>query len=1099
MKPRSRLKHYVERLVVLTLILVCQPLRAQEMTPSWQRSVTEVASGKDVIACWDFAGDRPWKDVSNHGHDLKTRGRAAAANGRFGGGLESFAASGQKEEAGGALAKNAPGLSPQGAFTIGLWFQPKPDMEDQPIAFLLDKKYYHYAKDLPQANWDYCLYLQRTGPQRRQIVACLGFGTDSANFISRNVTLVPGEWHHLAFTYDAAGTGRFFFDGKPAGRTTYAGRGPIAPGTHDLALGDRYGSLYVGCAGVLDEVCLVNGITPDFAGALELDASAQRLAFVRGEPNAAVTLRLINDTSDALAQVQMESSCAERSIKHTLADIPPRGSQSWQLPVDTLLRPDTYPWKITATATAQGRIYTAETLLNIAITPRPLPHRFPVVMWGHGDLDTLQAIGFTHQLINPADYAAIWAAGQPTAAASPDRVAETATELDEYLIRGLSGIANLSPGHWLPSDPERQAKYQRIDRERKPRQQENICGQFPELQSFAFNVGASVAQTFGQFPALDAALIHTEVRDGTNLCFHEQDRAVYRAATGQEIPADVASPHGLHYTRIADFPANRVIPDNHPTLQFYRWFWKAGDGWNGLHTQVHRGLKSTGRQDLWTFFDPAARAPSVWGSGGEVDVISHWTYSYPDPIKIGQTADELFAMAEGANAQQRVMKMTQVIWYRSQTAPEIPADETQRAAWEKEIPDAPFITIAPDHLREAFWSKISRPVKGIMYHGWGSLVPAEHGGYRHTNPQTREVLTQLIRDVARPLGPTLVQLPDRPSDVAILESFASQMFAARGTGGWSHRWECDLHLILQWAHLQPRIVFDETVQRDGLDNYRVLVLPYCDVLTEPVVAAINAFQKRGGLIVADETLTPAIRADIVLASYKRTGKADEDKHALQAKTAELRQQLDPHYTRYGRASDPDTVVRFRQAGKADYLFVLNDKRTFGNYVGHHGKVMEQGLPNKSEIAVRRPSAVVYDLVNHAPVTATSDSGELKFTADLGPGDGRVYLLTDQTIQELAVDLPAQCRLGDTIALRVTVADTNGKPIAAVVPVQVEIFDPQSRPAECHGYYGAADGRLAIDMNLARNDVPGNWRVVVRELASGRQVERTLQVVLPELR
>ena len=76
--------------------------------------------------------------------------------------------------------------------------------------------------------------------------------------------------------------------------------------------------------------------------------------------------------------------------------------------------------------------------------------------------------------------------------------------------------------------------------------------------------------------------------------------------------------------------------------------------------------------------------------------------------------------------------------------------------------------------------------------------------------------------------------PDRQSDVALLESFASQMFAGRGTRGWSHHWESDMHLVLQWAQMQPRIIFDETVLRDGLDDYRVLVMPYCDVLTEKV-------------------------------------------------------------------------------------------------------------------------------------------------------------------------------------------------------------------------------------------------------------------------
>ena len=60
----------------------------------------------------------------------------------------------------------------------------------------------------------------------------------------------------------------------------------------------------------------------------------------------------------------------------------------------------------------------------------------------------------------------------------------------------------------------------------------------------------------------------------------------------------------------------------------------------------------------WTFFDPAVRVPSLWGSGGGVDVISQWTSS--QPIKIGQATDELFAMAAGRPGQ-RVMKMTQVI------------------------------------------------------------------------------------------------------------------------------------------------------------------------------------------------------------------------------------------------------------------------------------------------------------------------------------------------------------------------------------------------------------------------------------------------------
>ncbi|MFW6163341.1 MAG: hypothetical protein ACODAJ_11280, partial [Planctomycetota bacterium] len=464
---------------------------------------------------------------------------------------------------------------------------------------------------------------------------------------------------------------------------------------------------------------------------------------------------------------------------------------------------------------------------------------------------------------------------------------------------------------------------------------------------------------------------------------------------------------------------------------------------------------------------------------------------YPDPIKIGQATDELFAMAEGRPTQ-RVMKMTQIIWYRRQTAPELPEDESQRAPWEKEIPDARFITIAPDHLREALWSKLSRPVRGIMYHGWGSLVKARHGSYRFTNPETRGVLTQLIRDVVRPLGPTLLQVPDREADVAILESFASQVFARRGTWGWSHKWEADVHLLCQWAQLQPRIVYEETILRDGLDGCRVLVMPCCDVLPQSVYHKVADFQRRGGILVADEHLAPALKPDILLQSRKRTGKADEDKAALQKMAAQLRAELDTVYTRYGESDNPDVVVRFRRYADTDYLFALNDKRTFGTYVGHHGRVMEKGLPTSATLTIRRPQGHVYDLVRHQAVEAERTDDGLKVKADFGPTEGKLLMITQRPIRRLQIQAPEQAQRGGTARIRIAVL-SGDQPVAALVPVEVRILDPQGREAEGSGYYGAKDGRLSLTLDLARNDLPGEWTVSIQELASGLREQRTITV------
>jgi hypothetical protein len=829
------------------------------------------------------------------------------------------------------------------------------------------------------------------------------------------------------------------------------------------------------------------------AETLQLSFAGARGAFVRMEDNAQTRLHVINGSGQSASQLTVRIALQGRTRIVQLGELAAGARQTLDVEVDTRLRPDIYELQ----ATLSGKLGAAPVSLSasrdVSLVSRVVP-RMPVLMWGGGDVATLADIGFTHKLIWLADYDRIWQAGQPTLAAAPDRAAQTGAALDELLIQDLGGAVYLYPGRWVMRVDSLAAIYGRVDRAGNPQGHDNVCASFPRVQQFAYDVGASVAQTFGEYPALQAALIHSEIRDGTSLCFHDHDTTAYRAATGRSMPRDAVGKGGVQYSAIQGFPTDRVVPDHHPLLEFYRWFWKDGDGWNPLHTQVHRGLKSTGREDLWTFFDPAVRVPSVWGSGGDVDIVSQWTYSYPDPIKMGQAADELFAMAAGATTAQQVMKMTQIIWYRSQTAPDLPEDEATRAPWKRDLPDARFITISPDHLREAFWSKLSRPIRGIMYHGWGSLVSSQTGSYQFTNPHTRTALTQLIHDVVRPLGPTLLQVPDRPSDVAVLESFASQVFASRGTSGWSGSWEADMHLILQWAQLQPKIVFDETVVRDGLDAYQVLLMPCCDVLTEAVAAQIARFQRRGGIVIGDESLAPRVSPDILIESRKRTGRADADKAALLQKASELRAELDAFYTRYAQSADPEVIVRTRRYGDADYVFVLNDHRTYGDYVGHHGKVMEKGVAVTAEIHVRRQAAAVYDLAAHQPVPVRAQADAMAFDVQLGPGGGAVYLICDQHIDGVQVHAPERATAGERLQIEVTVIDPQGGPIAAVVPVRVDVTDPDGRAAEFSGYYGASDGRLSVTLDLAPNDLPGTWRIRVSELASGRSAERTFQLM-----
>ncbi len=1059
----------------------------------WDREYAgQAATGEHVLGLWQFGASDPGKDASGRGHDAALNGATIDEEGRFGACLKCSPGWPLEDKPHRALVPDSPALSPRGAFTLEMWLcLSEEKLPERYEPFLLDKKYV--------AHTDYQFVLGAAGRGGSRVLrSCLGFGEDSSTWYSQPQDFEPGTWYHVAFTYDGQGTGAFYVDGVPAGARTIPGRGAVAGGSHRLSIGDRIGSRYHGFPGRIDQVRIASGVL-EFRRAALRNAS-ERSCFVRMEPGAAVRVEVTNlqrePATGAALRMKLDGRIAHRA---PVEDLPPGKPVAVAVPIDTRLRPGEYRMTAELAIDKPAPVSTRDAF-DITIVPRPPPERMPVVMWGASartpsEVERLRRIGFTHCLGLSADYRAIFTAGEPRPAADPAAVTANREMLDQALAADLRVAATLSPGAAMRSRDQ----FRRVGRDGKPYPREDICGLFPELEKHCYHVGASVAQSYNRFPAWNAALIHTEVRGHAAPCFHEHDRAAFKKATGLEIPKEVAGPRGIDYAKLEDFPADRVIPDDHPILTYYRWYWKQGDGWNRLNSALVRGLKSTGRKDLWTWHDPAVRVASVYGSGGQVDYLSQWTYSYPDPIRIGLATDELLCMA-GPQPEQQVMKMTQIIWYRGQTAPEPKRTEDAlpyRACWEIEQADAPFITIAPMHLREAFWTKIARPIQGIMYHGWQSLVPCEgSSGYRYTHPQTQHELARLVREVVAPLGPMLRRVPGVRSDVAMLESFSSEMFARRGTYGWNGSWAGDCWHILQWAHLQPDIVFDETIAERGLEGYRVLVMPDCDVLTRTVVDRVKAFQADGGLVIGDERLCPAIKPDVVLPVFQRTGRNAEDKAAMQKIAADLRKQLDGRYARYVDTSSPE-VIPYRRAFKhTDYVFVVNDRREYGDYVGQHAIVMENGLPSDATVTVRRKPGVVYDVLAHREVPVRKQDGAVAWDVHLGPCGGRVFLVTPRPIAAVKVTVPETIARGESGACRIAVVDGPGEPLEAVVPLAVSIRDPEGREAELSGAHAAVDGRLEVTLDIAPNDVEGLWHVEVQELASGRSAAAYFRVPRP---
>lgn len=1093
--PRRNIS-VLARFSILCLALFATPsVHADDVATPWEQSYEGTnASGSHVLGLWKFDTD-DGVDSSGKNPPATVRDGKLSSTGRFGGGFESFAGYPEADQSHGFIVANSPRLSPGGAFTLELWIKPKPEFTQRDWSVLIDKKY--------AGHDDYQLSIGAAdGKQQRRLTLSLGFSSESQNFLSEPAAFVIDEWVHLAATYDGKGKVRFFRNGESLGGADAPGRGAISAGSLALSIGDRLGSSFPGFPGYLDEVRLTSGVR-EF-GQVRINSEWPRKAFVRFEPAPKWTASIRNLSPKPITGATLQAIIEGHAVQQTaLPEIAPGSVHISEFTFDTALRPDAYPVVLNVTVPGEPSRQFTETT-TIQLVPRQLPHRMPVVMWGIGgvtdvvtELPRLKQIGFTHCLGGEVDYKAVTSSDVPVSMLRPERVPAAIEMLDTALINDFRVLAATSPSYFAAYLKE----HLQVDREGKTYKREALTPNVPKVLKAFEMAGASIAKTYADHPAFEGVLANSEIRDESEVSFSESDLAAYRQAFGPtaEFPEWVTSKYPPSYTTLKDFPSDRVIPEDHPQLQFYRWWWSVGDGWNAAHSAVHRGMHSQSqRKDLWSFNDPVVRCPPLWGSGGEVDVLSQWTYTDPDPLRMSLPVDELFAMAGGRQPAARVMKMTQLFWYRSTTAPaeKSPRDGDSPAKWADKDPNTSFFSIHPHHLREAFWTKIARPVEGIMYHGWSSLVPTDGShAYKYTHPQLQHELTRLLHDVVQPLGPALRQIPAAKSDVAFLESFTTFAFTSKSTWGYAGGWQSDVYFALQHAHLQPEVIYEQHVLRDGLKDYKVLVLSDCEVLTQPVVDQIHAFQNLGGIVIGDSNLCPAIKADFKLVPFRRQKDAAADKAQLLKLAVEIRQQLDARYQRVVETTSPNVVPHRRRAGSADYVFLVNDAREPGDYVGQYGLVHEQGVPTTADVRLNSNAAAVYDLVTHQAVRFQRDetTGALTIPVTLGPCDGKLLMAVEKPISKASVTGADEITRGAQWTGNVQILDSDEKPVHAVIPVHVEVFDAEGRLSEFSGHYAAPEGRLSVKLDIASNDQQGVWEMRVHELASGQRAQHFFRV------
>ena len=889
---------------------------------------------------------------------------------------------------------------------------------------------------------------------------------------------------------------------------------------------------------------VASSVLSAFAAARPPEVTADgRTAFVRGEEDARFALAFANLSAEALSEPKFvfeQTDADGRTVARQelrLASVESKGTREIHPRIETRLRPGRGKLKATFTGKDErGNAIRKEYVFDYGIGPR-FARRMPVIHDGYwkiwtSDIGKLQRtdtnvietwaanFGYTHLSGNTARFRDSEWPGLPSLKGKWAR--EMIRTYDQFVLSGIqrwTGMFLQCDTNWVGRTTD---EFLARDTTGAPTKGPHKKTQYehgePAAQAYMRLEAKREAEIYAAHPALTGMISMSERRDVFVPGYGGGEERRYEVETGRKIPEVVRKHAARTFDEklAAQYYPDGIVDDDDPILSYYRWYWAGGDGWpdtvNAANDGFREALPASKKGNFDLVWEPAVRCPPLWGCGTAAEMINQWCYAYPEPLNIAGPSEECFAMAEG-HPGQRVMMSNQIIIYRVYVAPDgMKIDNPPK--WSTDFPKARFPGVPPDVLMESTWAMIAKPVEAIKFHGWGCIYDTGNEDfYVYTNPEVATSHSRMLKEIIAPLGPTLLDLKRVSPDVAVLESFTTAIFGHTGNIGWG--WTAPSITFAQRARLDPKVVYEEKVlSPGGLDGVKVLYLPQCNYLTKKVAAAVRDFQAQGGIVVADAKLPKALKADITVpevsfdppptldgdeqvskleAELNRNAKSTAHAKTRRAKELmvlnadNLRKALAGRYEPFADSSSAELVTFNRQWGDVPYLFVVNDKRDFGDYVGPWGRLMEKGQPYEGWVTVRDPGkrvAAVYELSKGGEVPFRREGGKVRVDVKFTTCDGRLFAFLPAKIDALQAKASARVTRGEEIVVALIVADSNGKPIPAILPIEIRVYDAAGKELDGAGYLAAKDGKCRVTVLTNLNDAKGDYTVVCKDRASG---------------
>ncbi len=757
--------------------------------------------------------------------------------------------------------------------------------------------------------------------------------------------------------------------------------------------------------------------------------------------------------------------------------LPPhnRTQVSFVLP---LLQLSAGTWAVEANYASAGGDASAE--LSFSTVHRPNSDRLMIWLWGGGGSQWYLDHGFT-TWTGPG-----WG--------SPYTGEEWGRALDQALLAGAD--VGLWPNGGLRDvDPKEIADPDATNLGVRAHETGGVANPFhPEVARIQNETNRKLMEFAQFFPQVKTAFFNTEIVDGL-----ETNRNIAGLRLAEEQLKSVPAAGEPVWV------APGVLSDADPTYLRSKFHYKQGNGLSLTNARAAEMIRRY-RPDILSITDPYREAGYLDLFEG-LGAASTWTYTNPDP-KLMLYIETLRSACKGSSA--IPLHTITLLNYPGQLAP------TEE-----------WMLMGPEHMTVTTWINLSRAPKAIGYYYSSECNPESPDSFK-VPYATSAKIRELSERVFKPYGPFFSQADNAPRRVAVLSSMASALHGKSPNllGSYNNYQIYHFYTLLAMNHINADVVLDETIERYGLDDYNVLVLPKCDVLTESVYNAVRAFQERGGLVIADQYLGPdlpgALRFDFDFTYRKKVtanaiannadfanwndqlkpGTAEvqqvtgvtalDDQRIMEDYAAQLKRGLAGKVAPVAECDTARVLTNLLEKDGASYLVLVNDNRAYGERAGEQYKaVLDKLLPVNTTVTLNEwPHATLtaYDMLRKQTLLTERVDGQWRFQVGLDELGGTIIALYPAPLAQVRIVMPPLLAPGKENKVLIYAEDPNGLPVEGLQPLRIDITDADGAASAYSGYYCARNGILRLPLIPGLDKAGQEWQIAVEDLTAGRKGE-----------